>query len=276
MEVLLGGLTSLLYGVADFLGGEGAKRTPAASFVLWSGVLSFPVLLVVALGVGGEATAGDFVLGALAGASGAFGLVFLFAGLARGHAAAVAPVSAAFAALVPVIVAVIDGERPTLLAWAGVGVAVPAIVLCSWVTEPGDVALGGFFYGLIAGLGFGGFTAIIRFTSETSNLLPLVASRGATMVVVLGIGLFGLWRIKGPSSVPWVLVAANGILDVTANVTLLMALRSGSLALAAVAASFFPAVTVILARWVNQERLALHQTAGLGLTVVALAAISIG
>ena len=55
MEVILGGISSLLYGVADFLGGEGAKRAPAAAIVLWAGVISFPMILVVALVVGGDA-----------------------------------------------------------------------------------------------------------------------------------------------------------------------------------------------------------------------------
>ena len=55
MEVVLGGISSLLYGFADFLGGEGAKRAPAAAIVLWAGVLSFPLILVVAYLVGGDA-----------------------------------------------------------------------------------------------------------------------------------------------------------------------------------------------------------------------------
>ena len=38
--------------------------------------------------------------------------------------------------------------------------------------------------GGVVGLGFGGFTALIRFTGAESNLLPLVTSRAATMLVV--------------------------------------------------------------------------------------------
>ena len=124
MEVLLGGISSFLYGFADFLGGEAAKRALAAAVVLWAGVLSFPLILIAALLVGGEARVSDYVLGAVAGMSGAVGLVSLFAGLGRGQAAAVAPTAAAVAAIVPVVVAVISGERPSLVAWAGVVVVV--------------------------------------------------------------------------------------------------------------------------------------------------------
>lgn len=275
--MLFGGLSSLLYGVADYLGGEGARRAPASSVVLWSGLLSFPLILVVAVSVGGDAGWADYSLGLLAGTSGALGLVALFAGLGRGRAAAVAPVAAAMAAVLPVVVAVVAGERPSLLAWVGVTVAIPAILLCSGVE--GRIAAGwaaGLPFGLAAGLGFGGFTAVISYTSAESNLLPLIASRAATMFTVLVLAGVGAWKLVGFASVPRGIVAGNALLDVSGNVALLLAVRAGSLALAAVAASFYPAVTVLLASARNGEPLAPVQAAGLGLTVVAMSIIALG
>lgn len=276
MEILLGGISSLFFGIGDFLGGEGSKRAPAASVVLWAGVISTPFIVIVAVVVGGTAGLSDFAIGALAGVSGSIGLVLLFAGLARGQAAAVAPIAAAFGAVVPVVAAVIGGERPSTLAWAGVLVAIPAIMLSAWVVEPGDLPGGGFLYGVAAGLGFGGFTAIIASTSSDSNLLPLIASRGASITLILLVGIFGLWQVTGFGGVPRRIVVANGLLDVTANVSLLIALRAGSVALAAVAASFYPAVTVLMARLVNAEHLRARQVGGLALTLVALGAIALG
>jgi drug/metabolite transporter (DMT)-like permease len=276
VEVVLGGISSLLYGFADFLGGEGAKRAPAAAVVLWAGVLSFPLILVVALSVGGEAGLSDYLLGAVAGMAGSVGLVSLFAGLGRGHAAAVAPTAAAVAAVVPVVVAVIEGERPSTLAWAGVAVAIPAIVLSAWVADPGESFRGSVGYGLAAGLGFGGFTAIIGLTDAASNLLPLITSRASTMGVVLVLTALGVWRLVGFGESPRLLVAGNAVLDVSGNVALLLAVRAGSLALAAVAASFYPAVTVLMARLVNGEHLRARQISGIALTVVAMSAIALG
>lgn len=275
MEVVLGGISSLLYGFADFLGGEGAKRAPAAAIVLWAGVLSFPLILVVAYLVGGDARMSDYLLGAGAGIAGALGLVSLFAGLGRGRAAAVAPTAAAVAAVIPVMVAVIGGERPSLLAWVGVLVAIPAIVLSAWVADPGESLKGSVGYGLTAGLGFGGFTAIIGLTDPDSNLLPLITSRAATMLAVLLLTGFGVWRLVGFGSSPRLLVAGNAVLDVSGNVALLLAVRAGSLALAAVAASFYPAVTVLLARLVNGEHLRARQLVGIALTVLAMSAIAL-
>jgi drug/metabolite transporter (DMT)-like permease len=276
VEVVFGGISSLLYGVADFLGGEGAKRAAAVSIVLWAGILSFPLLLVTAIVVGGDAGVEDYLLGLLAGAMGGVGLITLFAGLSRGQAAAVAPVAAAVGALVPVVAALIEGESPSTLSWIGVAIAVPAIVLCAWVTDPGDVPGGGLAYGLGAGLGFGGFSVAINLTSEESNLLPLIASRGATILVPLVLAGVGVWQVSRFRRTPRALVAGNAILDVSGNVALLFALRSGSLATGAVAASFYPAVTVIMARVVNGEHLRRRQVLGLVLALLAMTAIALG
>lgn len=276
MGVLLGGLASLFYGAGDFLGGEGAKRASAASIVLWAGIVSFPLIAVLALSLGGVSAVEDLLLGGAAGAVGALGLVTLFAGLGRGHAAAVAPAAAAVGAIFPVLAGVVGGERPSGVAWAGIAVAVPAVVLSSWVAEPGDVALGGARFGVLAGIGFGGYAVIIDRTSEASGLLPLVPARAATMAVVLIAAGLGVWRVAGWGRVPRVIVVSNGVLDVAGNTMLLLALRAGSLALVGVASSFYPAVTVLLSRTINGEHLRARQALGVSLTLAALIAIALG
>ncbi|MCH7582100.1 MAG: DMT family transporter [Acidobacteria bacterium] len=276
MGIFLGGLTSLLYGIGDFLGGEGAKRAPAAAIVLWAGVVSFPLVSAIALINGGSASGTDLALGAAAGTAGALGLVFLFAGLGKGHAAAVAPAAGAFAGMLPVVVAVVTGERPSTLAWLGVGLAIPAIVLSSWVADPGDLPWGGVGFGVIAGVGFGGYAIIIDRTSATSELLPLISARAATIVVVLVVALLGMWKVTGFGQMPRGIVLGNGFLDVAGNITLLAGLRVGSLALVAVSSSLYPVVTVVMARVVNREHLRGRQVVGIVMTLVALAAIALG
>ena len=276
MGVLLGGVSSLLYGIGDFLGGEGAKRVSAATVVLWSGLFAIPFITAIALFVGGDARGRDLWIGAAAGAAGALGLVTLFAGLSRGQAAAVAPATAVLSGMVPLVVALFQGERPGPVVWVGVALAVPAIALCSWVAERGEVPLGGVGYGLLAGLGFGAYTAVIDQTSNVSGLLPLIPARAATMVVVGLVSLLGVWKISPFTESPRWIIIGNGIFDVSGNVTLLLALRSGSLAQVSIAASFYPAVTVLMARLVNSEQLRARQILGLVLSLVALAAIASG
>lgn len=274
MGVFLGALSAVFYGVADFLGGEGAKRAPAPAVVLWSGIISFPLVVAAALVAGGQAAPSDWAMGALAGISGAFGLVSLFAGLARGRAASVAPVSAVLAGIIPVLAAVTLGERPSLIAWTGVVLAIPAVALSAAIGS--SFRAEGVAFGFAAGLGFGGYAVIIDLTAEGSRLLPLIPARAATMAVVGALALTGLWRVTRWVEVPGWIVAGNGVLDVAGNIALLAGLRAGSLALVAVAASFFPAVTVAMARIVNGESLLRRQVVGIVLTLVALAAIALG
>ncbi len=274
MEVLLGGIASVLYGVADFLGGEASRKVNAATVVVWSGLFSFPVLLVVVIFTGGDATGADYLIGFAAGISGAVGLVMLFTGLARGRAATVAPISAAIGAVVPVVVAVVTGDRPSLLAWAGVGIAIPAIALSAWTDEGDGKARSGLAFGAIAGIGFGGFAAIIGLTGEDSGILPLVTARGGLVVVLVVLAGIGLWKLQGFARTPRGLILSNSVVDISANITLIYALRAGSFALAAVAASFYPAATVILAKLVNGESLRARQILGIVMTLVALGLIA--
>lgn len=276
MGVFLGAVSSLLYGLGDFLGGEGAKRVSAATVVFWAGVVSIPLIAAIAFLVGGEIETSDIWWGAAAGASGGLGLVILFAGLGKGHAAAVAPAAAVMSGVLPLLVAVIDGETLSGLDWVGVVVAVPAIVLCSWVADSGDLPLGGVWYGLVAGIGFGGYTICINLTSEGSGLIPLVPARTATMLVVAGLAAVRVWTVSPWRASPRGIIVGNGLLDVSGNVALLLALRAGSLARVSIAASFYPAVTVLMARVINSEHLTARQITGLGLTLVALAAIAAG
>jgi drug/metabolite transporter (DMT)-like permease len=276
MGVLLGALSALLYGLGDFVGGEASKRAPAPAVVLWAAVASFPLILVAALLMGGAATTADWVFGGAAGVLGAVGLVLLFAGLARGHAAAVAPSAAAVMAVFPVTVALILGERPSALAWSGILLAVPAILLCSWVADSGTIPLGGLGYGLAAGVGFGAYVVLISRTGDASNLLPLIPARAATMVVVLLLAFAGVWGVGQAAALPVGLVVSNGLLDVAGNVTFLLGLRAGPLALVAVVAAMSPAVTVVLAAMVNREHLRKRQTTGLLLALLALTFITVG
>jgi drug/metabolite transporter (DMT)-like permease len=154
--------------------------------------------------------------------------------------------------------------------------AVPAIVLCSWVADPGEVPMGGLWYGLAAGLGFGAYTILINLTSKGSGLLPLLPARGASMIVVAVLSLLGAWSVSSFRSSPLLIIAGNGLLDVSGNVALLFALRAGSLGRVSIAASFYPAVTVLMARLINSEHLAKRQMAGLALTLFALSAIAVG
>ena len=64
-------------------------------------------------------TSADLWWAVVAGVGNGFGTAFLYRGLSSGRMGVVAPVSGVGAALVPVVVGVLTGERPSALVWVG-------------------------------------------------------------------------------------------------------------------------------------------------------------
>ena len=71
-------------------------------------------------------------------------------------------------------------------------------------------------------------------------------------------------------------LAMIGVLDLGANGLFALATTEGLLSVVAVLGSLYPAVTVVLARFVLAERVSRMQEVGIGLTLLGVAAISAG
>src|SRR5436190_14926948 len=136
VAVLLALSSSLCWGTADFLGGLQSRRRPLVTVLLVAQVaaVALGVLFVVAsrdpfpdLGPAALATG--------AGAAGCAALAAFYRGLAIGTMSIVAPISATGAA-VPVLVGIVEGERPGPLQVAGIAVAMVGIVLAA--REPAE------------------------------------------------------------------------------------------------------------------------------------------
>src|SRR4051794_40795652 len=131
MAVVLALVGAVTYGVADFWGGLATKRTAAAA-VIATGQLAGLVVLVPALALlPARLDAAALLWGAAAGIAGGGGLLLFYRSLADGTMSVVAPLTAVSAAVVPVLVGLALGERPSLVALAGVLVAPLAGVLGS-------------------------------------------------------------------------------------------------------------------------------------------------
>ncbi len=275
MALLLALGAGLSFGAADFVGGFAAKRTPAATVTLLSQVAGFAVLLAVLPLVGGVPSTAAFGYGALAGVAGCLGLVAYLKALAAGPMGLVAPITSVIGVAVPVVVGVVAGERLSALATAGLVLGVVAIgVVAGGGGRSRSVSSSGPALALVGGVMVGVFLVLLDLTPDNSGLWPLVGARLASLTVL------GSWALARRATLPTRLdlrpIALSGVLDMTANVLFLLAARAAPLTLASLLTSMSPVVIVLLARHVLAERLHRTQVAAVALSLVAIAAVTVG
>ena len=277
MAVLLSLCAALAYGLSDFVGGVASRRVSPWAIAFTSQLGGAVVVLLLGLVLGGDPRGADWAWAALAGLGNGVGTSFLYRGLAGGRMGVVAPVSGVGAALVPLVVGLVTGERPGLLAWAGIVAALPAIWLVA--KEPGGAdapratVAAGLVDGVLAGLGFGVLFAALAQVPEDSGFLPLAFNQvvGAVVVAAVAAALHQAWVPREPTAYVGLV---SGTLGASATGLFLVATQTGYLTVAAVITSLYPAFTVVLAALVLRERVHRAQGAGLLLCAVAVGLIA--
>ncbi|MFE4334930.1 EamA family transporter [Streptomyces sp. NPDC056831] len=288
MTALFALSTSLLWGLADFGGGLLTRRTPALTVVVVSQTAAAVVLGVIVIATGGWSEAGPQLWFAVAaGAVGPVAMLSFYKALALGPMGVVSPLGSLGVA-VPVSVGIVVGERPGLLQFAGVGVAVVGIVLAGGPQLRGaPVQRRAVLLTLVAAFGFGSVMSLIAeaSTTVTGLFLALFVQR-LTNIAVGGSALYISVR-RGARALPEeggaaVVLAALpalvfvGLADVAANGTYSIAAQHGPVTVAAVLASLYPVVTALAARGVLKERLRGVQAAGAGLALVGTVLLATG
>jgi drug/metabolite transporter (DMT)-like permease len=275
VSVLLSLLASLTWGTAEFLGGTAAKRIPVVGVVGASQAFALVGLLVVAVATGSfGAPAGYVGWALLAAVVGVIALAAFYTALATGTMGVVAPI-AATGVVVPVVVGLVQGDRPGATQALGVAVAVVGVVLAS---GPELRAEGGgrpILLAAIAAVGFGAVIICVARGARTDIVMTLLVMRAVSVTVLGAAALFGVARwgvVRG--DLP--LLAAIGAGDVGANALFAVASTHGLLSIVAVLSSLYPAVTVLLARIVHGERMSAVQNAGVGAALLGVVLIASG
>ena len=284
MVVLLGLTAAMLYGTGDFLGGMASRRAPVLMVLMLAETAGVIVALPVASMSPGPARLAGLVWGMSAGLVGGLGLMIFYIGLAAGPMSVVAPVSGLVSTVLPVGVALAEGERPGAAIYAGALLCLVAIVLASSATDsdptastsaapaglpvPGR-ALG---YGIASGTSFGLFFLLIRNAGQSGELWPIASGRVGELavIVIAAVVLRRSLLPRGAGGRLLLAAAAAGAIDVIANICYVAATRTGMFGLAVVLTSLYPGVTVLLARVVLGERLRWVQRAGLGLAAIGI------
>jgi drug/metabolite transporter (DMT)-like permease len=278
MPIILSLVSALLYGVADFAGGHASRKNSVFAVMVLSQAVGIVVALACAPIVGPNAPRlDDMAWGAAGGVSGCLGIMALYRGLALHTAAIVSPLSALVGAILPAAFGLLIGERPSGLALVGAALCLPAILLLAYEKgESKDRAKmrSSFLYGLVAGIGFGGFFIAVSRSSSASGLWPLVFSRAASLSIVAAIAIFGR-RGFTVSRADRPIAAFAGAADMLANVCFLLASRGSLLFLVTLITSLYPAPTVLLARIFHGQRISFPRAAGIAFALAGVALMGI-
>ncbi|MDP9165887.1 MAG: EamA family transporter [Actinomycetota bacterium] len=264
--------------MSDFVGGLASRRVAALRVVLVSYPVAFVLLTAVCLVVGGHVSTPAIVWGALCGMGQAFGVWWFYAALGAGPMSLVSPLTAILVSGVPIVAGVALGERPSALAYAGIALALIAVVMVSREKRQPDSTANRFtakvaWLTLGAGLAFGLNFVLLDQAPTDARLWPLVFARLTASLVVVAVAAFS-GNLRAPSGVPLRLALAAGALDTVANVALLLALHAALLSLTSVLISLYPAATVGLAFVVLKERVTRWQAAGMALALAAVGLIA--
>ena len=280
LSIIFGIASALSWGAGDFAGGLSSRKVGAYRAVFYADFFGL-FLLLAAFFIYPETFPVPRVLwvSAIGGMLGTIGLLVLYYSLTKGQMSIAAPVSALFAALLPVIVGAVTEGLPSLLRLIGFALALAAVWLIS--QESGG---GGFHIGhlsdlrlpILAGLGFGCYFIFLHNATQntTAVLWLMIVSRVAGTLLVLS---FVLVR-REPLGVPraaWSLVFINATLDLAGNFFFILASKTGRLDIAAVLSSLYPGATVVLAWLLLKEHISRWQLVGIVLALGAIVLLAI-
>ena len=272
LTALLATTGATLFGCADFLGGLASRRGPALTVSLQSQAVGLVILTLVSLPMGlSAALRTDTLWGVLAGCAGALGVASLYAGLATGRMSVVAPVTAALSGSIPAAYDLATGSEVGPVALAGLALALVAIVIVS-VSGHDQAAEGAgraLMLALVAGVCFGGSVLSYAQTTAESGFWPLAAARLTSVTFLLAATLVSRTRVRLPREAQSPALF-TGALDASANMSLVLALRLGPVAVASVLGALYPVATVLLARFVLHEHIRGWQRVGVALALVAV------
>ncbi|MDQ0773508.1 drug/metabolite transporter (DMT)-like permease [Streptomyces aurantiacus] len=283
MGPLLALASAACYGLVDFLGGLLSRRIHFAvvTFLGQVGGLLFAVVAAVLVPADAIRTA-DVLWGALSGCGSAVAMHFLNRGLSRGAMSIVVPVSAVTGIALSVLCGVCFlGDRPTPLAWLGIGVTAPAL----WLVSGGGVrtrrgrrpAAGrpASMDGLTASLGVALQYVCLAQADPAGGLWPIAAGRLAAVLLLLP----HTWQYASHFRQPPRLLGQAALIGAGAALGLtlyLLAAQQQMLAIAVVLASLYPAIPTVLGLAALHEKVTGRQVVGLLSAGAAVVLLSLG
>ncbi|MFD5271545.1 EamA family transporter [Streptomyces sp. NPDC058335] len=268
-------ISSFAYGSSDFLGGLAAKHAPVLRVVAIAALAGLAGVLCALPLIGAHFSAQAVAWGMANGLASVAASVLLYRCLALGPMNVLSPLAAVISAVLPLLVALAQGERLEGLAAMGIALAFVAVVLIS--ARPRQPARRPLPVALLCAVGAGGAVATQAITLDhappDSALAPVVVS--VALNAMLTVTAEFVARIRsGPRPGMRTAAAMSGLVAALAHVAFLLAVRQGPLSVVAVISALYPAVTVVLARTVLHERIARVHQAGFAVAVAAVSLLA--
>ena len=278
-SVLFGLLTAVCWGCADFMArftGRAVGPDVALSGMLVASAVLLTLLVLATSAPLLESFANWYLILAT-GVGVMAATLLLYAGLARGPIGMVAPIVGAYPAF-NILIGFAAGIVPNGPQWIAILTVMAGVaVVARFAPEPGEdegdlrVTL---IIALLSALAFALAISAGQAAARVHGELAVTAAARWVSVVAA----FGYLVIRGrPVVVPagwrWPVVA-QGTLDGLAYLALFAAAHGPGSVIAAVVASSFAAVTVVLARFVLKEPMSLAQWAGIAMIVIGVGALS--
>ena len=249
--------SSVTWGFADFLGGLQSRRLPLLNVLVGSqvaGLLAISVYLAIDRSSPPDLESAIFAV--LSAFAGVVGLASFYRGLSIGNMGVVAPISAT-AAVIPLAIGIASGDRPSVVASAGLALALAGVAVASREEVGHDHAgtqmTKGATFAIVSAIGFGFFFAAMDRASDGGIEWALFVNRVTGVSLLLGATLV----LRPPLAVTRRDVSVLGLigaLDIGANGMFALASTKGLISLVAVLGSLYPLTTIGLARVVLGER----------------------
>jgi drug/metabolite transporter (DMT)-like permease len=278
MGILLGLLTALTWGGADFVARFAAHRVGALRTTLYMQTCGFVLLTLALPWLGGRGHLADgsgwqpWAWGVLVGIINAFSTLSLYRSFEVGKMAVVAPLSASYPALT-LVISWLGGERVSAVRLAGIILTILGVILVAGGEKPADSGseaapapnTRGMGWAAASGIGFG-----VLFWLLGNRVIPRVGAaqtvwmiRLTSSLAMLLLLLLAKEKPRTPGGSIWKMSLTMGLMDTGAFVASNIGMQMEQVAVISVLGSLYGAVTVGLAAIFLKEHVSRWQWAGI-------------
>jgi drug/metabolite transporter (DMT)-like permease len=278
LAIVLALAASLSYGASDFLAGSQTRRTSLWTVLIVSQVAAVSLMALVVL-ARGHALPEEVLLPALgAGVLAAVSLAAGYQALAIGVMSIIGPILS-LAVVVPLVVGLASGERPSALQLAGMGLALGGAILASRQKSAGErhqaTSRASILLAVLCAVAYGFVMVFMAQGADSDPYWTVLLNRStglavfALAFVVMRPGL----KLTRAAAVP---ILAVGVFE-TGGITLFsVASTLGYLSIVALLGSVYPVFLALLAYVFVHERLSRTQQLGIASALVGVAVIAAG